>query len=118
MLPKKRQRERSGIERAPKRDWPKHRAFVRRHQCCAPGCEDGPIECAHVRLGGNAGTGIKPPDWQTVSLCQFHHRQQHAIGHIEFDARYAIDSLKLAREFALASTDAGMREAMRAEGLL
>jgi len=118
MLPKKRQRERSGIERAVKRDWPKHRAFVRRHMCCVPGCEQGPIECAHVRRGGLGGTAIKPADWSAIALCAEHHRHQHQIGHVAFDLRYAVDSVSLAREFALKSTDAAMREAMRAEGLL
>jgi hypothetical protein len=33
-LPKKRERVKSGIARAPKRIWLRHRRFVKSHQCC------------------------------------------------------------------------------------
>lgn len=117
MFPKLRERPRSGIERAPKRDWPRHRAFIRRHMCSVPGCEDGPIECAHIRVGGTGGTGVKPADWSAVSLCHAHHSEQHAIGHAAFDRKHGIDSVKLAAEFAARSPDVAMRETMKAEGL-
>jgi hypothetical protein len=77
-----------------------HRAWVRRHHCSVPGCRRTPIECAHVRGGGDGGVGIKPSDKWTISLCGFHHREQHRIGERAFERRHAIDLMALAREFA------------------
>lgn len=116
MLPARRTPKPSGIERTPKRIWNRHRAFVRRHQCCVPGCERGPIEFAHVRLTHDAGTGQKPHDWLGLGLCgglDGHHREQHDIGHLAFDRKYSINSLALAAEFAAKSPDVAMREAMK-----
>lgn len=114
-LPKKRERIRSGIERAPKRDWPKHRAFIRRHACVATlgivhdDC-DGPIVCAHVRLGApNNGHTYKPHDAFTVSMCDKHHREAHG-GDATFARKYGINLLKLAKDFALLSTVEEVRE--------
>lgn len=113
-LPARRPKPTSGILRAPPREWPRHRKFVRSHCCAVPGCDQGPIECAHVRAPGTAGgTGIKPADWWTISLCHEHHAEQHQIGHQAFDRRHGIDSVKLAREFAAASPDTAMKEAMK-----
>lgn len=113
MLPKRREPTRSGIARAPRREWPRHRAFVRRHQCCVPGCEAGPIEFMHVRSAANAGTAVRPFDWFGVSGCTGHHREQHDHGAETFMKKYGIDLWKLAAEFAKASPDLKMKEAMR-----
>ena len=59
-----------------------------------------PIECAHVRSGTDGGVGVKPSDKWTISLCAYHHRQQHHIGEAAFEARYKIDLKALAAEFA------------------
>jgi len=114
MLPAKKKRQRSGIERAPKRDWHKHEQFVRGRECCVQNSECwGKIEFAHVRQDHLAGTGQKPPSWSGISLCHFHHiHVQHNIGHAAFDKRYGIDSMALAAEFARKSPDWQMREAM------
>lgn len=113
-LPAKRQAPRSGIERAPRRVWPRHEAFVRRHACSVPGCQDGPIEFAHVRLGSPAnGIGIKPPSWCGISLCSAHHREAHQHGEATFQRVHAIDMQALAAEFARRSPDMAMKEAMR-----
>ena len=77
-----------------------HRAWVRRHRCCVPGCRRTPIECAHVRGGTDGGVGLKPSDKWTISLCRFHHLEQHAIGEAAFERRNDVDLLELAREFA------------------
>jgi hypothetical protein len=61
-----------------------HCNFVRSHGCCVPQCGDLPIEVAHVRMGSGAGTGQKPDDWRTVSLCRHHHAEQHRIGEETF----------------------------------
>lgn len=105
----------SGIrDEETRREFPRHRRFVRSHQCVVPGCEDGPIECMHVRHANTAGTGLKPPDWETVSGCRAHHSEQHQIGTKSFEAKYGIDLDRLAAEFARRSPDLEMKAAMRA----
>ncbi len=79
---------------------PAHRAWVRRHHCSVPGCELLPIECAHVRGRTDGGTALKPSDRWAISLCRFHHAEQHQIGESAFEKKYAIDFLAVAMEFA------------------
>lgn len=76
-----------------------HKKFVRAHACCVPGCDDRPIEAAHVRLGTDGGMGMKPGDQWTISLCSAHHRQQHQMGEREFEKSHGIDMNALAVEF-------------------
>ena len=85
------------------RECPAHRAWVRRHHCCVPGCLNIPIECAHVRRGTDGGVGLKPSDRWTVSLCTMHHAEQHRMGESSFERRYALDLRELARVFAVRS---------------
>lgn len=61
-----------------------HCSFVRSHECSWNGCQGRPIEVAHVRNGSGAGFAQKPDDWRTVSLCRFHHAQQHRLGERTF----------------------------------
>lgn len=61
-----------------------------------------PIECAHVRRAANSGTGMKPSDAYTVSLCREHHAESHR-GEKTFEARHGVDLMSLAREFYLKS---------------
>jgi hypothetical protein len=77
-----------------------HRAWVRRHRCSVPSCRKLPIECAHVRDGTDGGLGLKPSDRWTISLCVFHHREQHMIGEHRFAAKYDLNLTELAKEFA------------------
>ena len=77
-----------------------HRSWVRRHRCSVRGCRKLPIECVHVRNGTDGGVGLKPSDKWTISLCQFHHLEQHAIGEPAFEAKYDLDLRELASEFA------------------
>lgn len=77
---------------------PAHRAWVRGHKCCVPGCDDMPIECAHIRRSNNSGTGVKPSDAFTVSLCREHHSESHR-GEKTFEAKHGLDLMELAREF-------------------
>ena len=115
MLPKRRKPKPSGIDRGPKRIWVKHEKWVRGHECCAgaPDECDGRIEFCHIRLFGDGGTGLKPPSWRGIPLCSFHHSVSHEWGQLTFDRRYGIDSKKLAAEFAAASPDTAMKQAMR-----
>jgi hypothetical protein len=87
----------------PTRSCPAHRAWVRRHRCSVPGCDLLPIECAHVRTGTDGGTGLKPSDRWTISLCRAHHGEQHAIGEAAFEKRYGLDLIALAETFAARS---------------
>ena len=113
-LPARRKPKPSGIDRGPKRRWPKHEKWVRGHDCSvqSPLCK-WDIEFAHVRQGFAAGTGIKPPSWQGISLCGYHHAMQHRMGHETFDRLHGIDSMKLAAEFASHSPDREMIDAMK-----
>lgn len=85
------------------RSCPAHRAWIRRHRCCVPGCANLPIECAHVRRGTDGGQSLKPSDRWTVSLCREHHGEQHRIGERAFEKRHGIDLRGLAEAFAKAS---------------
>lgn len=98
--------------REPKRIWPRHRKFVRGHHCSVPLCQGHPIEFAHVRSAANAGTGLKSHDWFGVSLCAYHHDEQHKKGFETFLARYQIDLWKIAAEFARNSPDIAMKDEM------
>lgn len=107
MLPSRRRRPKSGIERAPRRIYQTHRAFVRRHACCVSGCKEGPIEFAHAKSRGAGGHDV-----QGVSLCLKHHREQHQVGIATFQARYKIDLFAMAAEFARNTSDKALRAAM------
>jgi hypothetical protein len=96
------------IPKAPKRAtrWRSqaHANFVRSHFCCVLGCDRRPIQVAHVRLGSGAGVSQKPDDWNTVSLCQHHHDEQHRIGERTFWKEVAQqDPEQLIAEFIKAS---------------
>lgn len=96
-IPKLRARERSQLVG---RECPAHRAWVRRHHCSVPGCQRLSIECAHVRGGTDGGMALKPSDRWVISLCSYHHWEQHQLGEDEFGTRYAIELMELAEEFA------------------
>ena len=82
------------------RECPAHRAWVRRHHCCVPGCLRRPIECAHVRCNTDGGVALKPSDRWSISLCRDHHIEQHRVGELAFEQRYGIDLHALADLFA------------------
>ena len=108
MLPSKRKRPRSGIERAPRRIYQTHRQFVRRHGCCVPNCQGLPIEFAHAKTRGSGGH-----DASGVSLCLVHHHEQHTLGIETFQAKYKVDLFALATEFARKTTDKALRLALQ-----
>lgn len=81
-----------------------HCNFVRGHECSVPGCQSRPIEVAHVRVGSGAGLGQKPDDWNTVSLCRYHHAEQHRLGEWTFWQKVAErDPWELRQAFIKAS---------------
>jgi hypothetical protein len=77
---------------------PAHRAFVRSHACSACGSLTA-IECAHVRVGTDGGTGFKPSDRWTISLCKDCHSRQHQVGEKAFEREAGINMKLLAEEF-------------------
>lgn len=79
---------------------PGHLKFVREHSCVVKNCNGRPIEAMHVRLGSHAGMGQKPSDDATVSGCSAHHLELHRTGEATFQAKYELDLLALAAEFA------------------
>ena len=89
-----------GGRRRNERSCPAHRAWIRRHHCCVPGCQSRLIECAHVRGGTDGGQSLKPSDKWAISLCRNHHREQHQIGENRFANLYGLDLCELALEFA------------------
>lgn len=81
-----------------------HCNSVRGFSCSVQGCDGRPIEVAHVRNGSGAGVGQKPDDWRAVSLCRFHHGEQHRIGETTFWRKIAWrDPEQLIAEFIAAS---------------
>lgn len=87
----------SGRKDAGKRS-PAHRKWVRGHACSACGSQSA-IECAHVRVGTDGGTGIKPSDRWTISLCRDCHSRQHQIGEEAFERENNIKLKALAEAF-------------------
>jgi hypothetical protein len=113
MLPPRLKRPRNGMGPLPRKVWPRHRRWVRSHQCCVPGCKAGDVDFAHLRSAGNAGMGQKPHDAFGVSLCRVHHIEQHNIGVDTFGKKYGIDLWAMAAEFAQRSPDAELRASLR-----
>lgn len=111
-LPQKRQKPKSGIERAPQRIWPRHRRFVKSHCCCVPGCPALLVDPAHLRSVVRDGTGLTPFDWYLVPLCRFHHDEEEPIGPDAFGDRRGIDLWAIAAELVRRSPDGRMRVAM------
>ena len=121
-LPPRRPRPRWRIERAVRREWPRHRRFVRSFGCSVPFCtNDTPSEFAHLRSAANAGTGLKPHDGFGVSLCgadpgrgiEGHHAEYHRLGHHPFERKHQVDLRAIAAEFVRASPDWEMRQSLK-----
>lgn len=89
-LPRKTPKER---KRASRWRSQAHCNHVRAHACSIPGCNDMPIEVAHVRIGSGAGISQRPDDWRTVSLCKAHHTRQHEVGERTFWAGMDVEAL-------------------------
>lgn len=71
---------------------PRYLAAVRALPCSVPDCRTTePVHAHHVRTAANSGTGLKPPDDQTVPLCQFHHLCVHEMGAATFQRRYLVN---------------------------
>lgn len=76
--------------------------MIRQLPCCVPGCRRYPSEPHHVRTAANSGTGMKPPDTETVPLCRVHHDEYHLQGGKSFEHKYGLDLAEEARFLASA----------------
>lgn len=118
--PRKRKRQRMTEHPSKGREWPTHRAFVRKHECVVPGCDNQDIQACHARddlpAGESGGMGQKPGDWWTWPGCSAHHAEQHRIGERAFDAKYAVDIRTAAKWLADNTTDKNMREFLKERG--
>lgn len=83
-----------------------HRDWVRKHQCSVPGCQQMPIEVAHINRASTRGMGQKSTDAQTVSLCSAHHSESHR-GERTFERKYGLDLMDMAKAFYRASPHKG-----------
>jgi len=100
VLPKRRKRERMAHKDATVIRCGQHLQWVRGHECAAghrnaEGC-GGNIEAAHVRIGTDGGTSMKPSDRFVIPLCSTHHRHQHTVGETTFEMIYLINMRHIA----------------------
>lgn len=65
----------------------KYRRWIASLPCLITGARD--VQCAHIRMGAQAGLGRKPPDWRTVPLSCAEHARQHEIGELKYWYAYA-----------------------------
>ncbi len=106
---------------AARRSFPRHRKWIRGFACSVPGCEDGPIEAAHVTMPlpeGKAhlkgGVSQKWHDAVCISLCRKHHADQHSEGWERFAKMLpGGNPIKLAFEFAGQSPVQEVRDAVK-----
>lgn len=63
--------------------------FIREQICAVYGndCE-GVTEPAHI---GTTGRGLKSPGYYTIPLCSKHHREQHSVGVLTFQANHLLN---------------------------
>src|SRR5215472_16025544 len=98
MLPPRLKRLKNRMGPPVRKVWPRHRRWVRSHQCSVPGCRGGDIDVAHLRSVDNAGMSQKPHDAFGASLCRVHHIEQHNMGIDAFNGKYGLDLWGLAAE--------------------
>jgi hypothetical protein len=98
-LIRRRKKQKMGLRESAVIRCPAHLAFVRSHEClCSTKAHlcTAPTEAAHVRIGTDGGTSMKPSDCFCVPLCSDHHREQHSIGEASFAAKYRLNLLAFA----------------------
>lgn len=78
-----------------------HLRWIRGFACCVKMCNsESRIEAHHVKGGEPMAIGKKSGDNFATALCADHHREYHTIGKSAFEAKYGLDMLALAAEFA------------------
>jgi len=98
-LIRRRKKQKMGLRESAVIRCPAHLAFVRSHECAVKNefCSDR-IEAAHVRIGTDGGTSLKPSDCYTIALCSYHHRAQHQHGEATFAHHYKINMKEIAAD--------------------
>jgi len=74
----------------------KYLDFARQQPCCHCGIPPENVP-HHVRLKGTCGTGMKPSDLQTVSLCPACHYDVHSFGGFP-EERWLVETIEKAIE--------------------
>ena len=90
-----------------------HRYRLRGHRCCVSKCRSLCVDFAHLCSAANPASGQTPHAIFGVSLCRFHHDEQHRLGAEAFGRKYGIDLWALAAEFARRSPDWEMRASLK-----
>lgn len=79
---------------------PAHLKWLRGCECAvSDGFCEGRIEAAHVRLGTDGGTGLKPSDCYAVPLCSLHHQLQHGKGEYTFWTSRKLNPIDVAKSY-------------------
>lgn len=100
---RRKEKTRSGIQRAPVRDHPRHRIHVRRHVCERCG-SSRLIECAHLSWETGGGMGLKSHDAWTFPACHdCHIGHQHRIGEPAFWSEIGKDPWETCFKYAVSS---------------
>lgn len=111
--PQKRPRVKMNVRESERIELPGHLRYIRLCRCCVEDAFcDGRIEAAHVRIGSDGGTGLKPSDCYAVPLCQEHHRLQHKIGERRFWGMRKMDPHLVAESYWKLSPPAQKYRAM------
>lgn len=68
--------------------------LIQRQHVCS-----GKVQAAHVRIGTDGGTGLKPSDRYALPLCEGAHLgDQHTAGERQFWEKFGLDPLKEAEK--------------------
>lgn len=95
---------------------PKHRKFVRDHDCTindgkGNNCNGSPVVAHHLTFCGGHGMGLKESDEWVVPLCHSHHINLHHIGERKWWSSWGIDAKEEAINLARVSPCNKIREA-------
>jgi hypothetical protein len=89
------------MQRRPRRENPKHLAFVRERSCII--CGSSPCDPAHIKFADarvlkplSINVGMKADDRFVLPLCRRHHEEQHAMPERAWWHSYHIDPILLA----------------------
>ncbi len=82
---------------------PAYRRSAQGRMCDVPGCEDTEtVVLAHIRLAGNCGTGLKPPDDESLFLCRHHHDEMdRRVGGTSLAADYMGGAMWIVRNIVI-----------------
>lgn len=80
-----------------------YRKSAQGRECDVPGCHDQEtVVLAHIRLPENCGTGLKPPDDESLFLCRTHHDElDRRVGGISLAADCMSAALWIVRNIVI-----------------